>query len=47
MCVGGGGGGILIFSYKRRLGFKILSYNFSLFFFLGGGGWGGWGGSEK
>ena len=31
-----GGGGTLIFSYIRRLGFKIL--NFNIFFFGGGGG---------
>ena len=43
------GGGILIFSYIRRLGpfFGLKILNFNIFFFLGGGGGGGWGGSEK
>ena len=46
MCVSGGGGGILIVSYIRRLGqflgVKILNFNIYIYFFLGGGG-----GSEK
>ena len=39
--------GTMIFSYMRRLGFKILNFNF-FFWGGGGGGWVGGGGvSEK
>ena len=41
VCVWGGGGGTLILSNIRRLGFKILNFNIFFIFFWGGGGGGG------